>query len=262
MTQSTQKQEEREILRELLSATGIRPECSPVEGEKPDFMIQVSGRTVGVEVTMYRSDKTVAVVGKHAVRRRQVESEWESFERSSLGFRREHAELKDVCILFRFRNIVPPRQKYGVFFQEILQFVRSRPQEVGTGYVQLWGPDFGSPLMIEYLEAICLRRCERGEWDSNVTAGFVDRPARTIAKIVAAKGELAKTYRPASELWLVIGHSGRPSEMVLPISGVSELDASPEIQRSLPFSPFSRVYVFTAMGLFKWDKTDDKWQVE
>jgi hypothetical protein len=225
-------------------------------------MIQVSGRTVGVEVTMYRSDKTVARVGKHAVRRRQVESEWESFEGSSLGFRREHAELKDVCVLFRFRNVVPPKQRYGMFYQEVLQFVCSKQQEISTGYVQFWRPDFVSPLMTEYLQAICLRRCERGEWDSNVTAGFVDRPACIIAKIVAAKGGLAKAYRPAAELWLVIGHSGRPSEMVLPISGVSEFDASPEIQRSLPFSPFSRVYVFTAMGLFKWDKMDDKWQVQ
>src|SRR5580704_4998378 len=59
MTRSTQKASERQTLDTLLSALGLRPEAKPVEGETPDFMLTLSGRRIGVEVTMYRSGDTV-----------------------------------------------------------------------------------------------------------------------------------------------------------------------------------------------------------
>ena len=67
--------------------------------------------------------------------------------------------------------------------------------------------------------------------------------------------------RDAGPLEAATGQSGKPSEMVLPINGASEFDASLDVQESLSCSPFSRVYVFTAMGLFRWDKRDGKWQL-
>lgn len=259
MTRPNQEKEEREILDELLSATGIRPECGPTKGEQPDFMMQISGLTVGVEVVMYQSGKKVT-----GGVRRAVEAEWECFERYSKVFRKEHYVFVDMYVLFRFKNIVPSRRQYEEFCQEILQFVCSKKGEVSAESVVFGVSDFTSPLMRMHLKAIgglVLKRCERDEWDSNITAGFVDsHPVCTISKIVAKKTILAKTYRRTDELWLVIGQSGRLSEMVLPINGASEFDASLDVQESLSSSPFSRVYVFTAMGLFRWDKRDGKWQ--
>lgn len=264
MTRSNQKQEECEILRVLLRVTGIRPESGPLEGEKPDFMMQISGRTVGVEVVMYQSDKTVACVGRRAFKKRAVESEWERLEEYSKDFRRENADLKGIYILFRFKNTVPPRKEYGAFLEEILQFVRSRQEVVSEEFAEFGMPDFTSPLMKKHLRAIgglVLRWCGHGEWDSNITAGFVDgHPTHTISRIVAKKTMLAKAYRKADELWLVIGQSGRLSEMVLPINGAPDLDASPDLQGSLSSSPFSRVYVFTAKGLLQWNKKEGNWQ--
>jgi hypothetical protein len=117
--------------------------------------------------------------------------------------------------------------------------------------------------MIKFLEIICLRRCgigETGYWDSNITGGFVQRPATTVARIV--KGKSGKSYRLADELWLVIQRSGLPSETVLPIRRVAEFNENSELQESLAASPFMAVYVFTAMGLFGWHRAASKWQSE
>ena len=259
MTRSNKKQKEYdEILHPLLCSTGIQPRCGPLGSENPDFMMQISDRMVGVEVTMFQSDKTVTCVGRRVIKRRAVESEWERFEKD---FKRKHADLKGIYILFRFKNIIPPQQEYDVFFQEILEFVRSILGAVSEEFMVFGMSDFPSSLMKKYLKpvgGITLRRCDGGEFDSNMTAGFVDScPARTISKIVVKK--TAKAYRKADELWLVIGQSGRPSEMVLPISGSSEFNACLDLQESLSSSPFSRVYCFTAGGLLQWNKRDGKW---
>jgi hypothetical protein len=266
MTRATQKQKESEVLRQLLFATGIQPECEPdVTGDKPDVMMRMFGRTVGIEVVTYQSGGTVVRAGRRRVERRAVESEWERLKTYSKEFQEKHPDLNDIYILFRFKSIVPPQEEYDLFLEEILRFVRSRQEAVSAEYVEFGMADFPSPLMKKYLKpirGITLRRGERGELDSNITAGYVDsHPASTISKIVSKKAEKAKEYRKADELWLAIGQSGQLSEMVLPINGACDFDASPDLQESLLSSPFSRVYVFTAMGLFRWDKREGNWQL-
>jgi hypothetical protein len=252
MTRSIQKENERGTLAELVAATGVQLESCPMEGEAPDFTIQISGRTIGVEVTIYQSGKTIAGIQKRA-----VEAEWEELEVSSRQFQNENIELAGIYILFRFKDSVPPRRDRDTFFCEILEFVRENEHGIGDEWADFWQYQLTSPLMIKYLKAIVLRRSGRSEWDSNITAGFIDRPAATISRIVAEKS--SRNYRSSDELWLVIQRSHRPSEMVLPISGVSELNASLDLQRNLTVSLFSRVYAFTAMGLFLWNRDSGGW---
>jgi len=266
MTRSTQKNEEMVILRAIQHCSGINQDCCLEEGENPDFMLQIEGRTVGVEVTMFRSGRTVAGFGRRALSRRSVESEWERLEAASKEFRSHNTQVQNVYILFRFRGLVPQQREYQSFFQEILQFICSRPGSVTENFTSFGATDFMSPmspLMSKYLKpsnGLTLRKSEEGEWDSNLTAGIVDGfPAQTISKIVVNKA--AKIYRKADELWLVIGQSGRPSEMVLPIRGSDELGESLELRESLVLSPFSRVYVLTAMGLIWWSRDKGSWQL-
>lgn len=113
--------------------------------------------------------------------------------------------------------------------------------------------------MVKYLMHIAANIHESGEWDSNKTSGFEDRPANAIARIIADKICKVKSYRKTNEMWLVIERSGRPSETVLPIRGIAEFNENPEIRDNLTNGPFLRVYVFTAMGLFQWDRPGE-WQ--
>jgi hypothetical protein len=255
MTRPIKKAEEREIVERLLSAIHLNAEIDDT-CEKPDIILEAPDRPkIGVEVTMYASSK---VVGN--VTLRQVEAAWESVEFASREFRNENPILGDVAIIFRFRNVLPEKKEYSTFFQEIRDFVVAKKREITAQFAVYSSYQFTSPLMTKYLTDIAVNLHKSGEWDSNKTSGFVDRPANTIAKIISEKASKAKFYRKTQEIWLVIARSPRPSEFVLPISGIGEFSANVEIFESLKTAPFSRVYVFTAMGLFCWLQAGG-WQV-
>jgi hypothetical protein len=74
MTTVEKKIFERTTLDTVLGALGIKPDGKPEAGEAPDFMMKVSGRRIGFEVTAYQSGSTVE--GSDANRRR-AEAEWE-----------------------------------------------------------------------------------------------------------------------------------------------------------------------------------------
>ena len=113
-----------------------------------------------------------------------------------------------------------------------------------------WPPQFTAPLMSKYLQVLYVRLTEFAEWYSNIRAGWVGRPDATLAEIVLGKS--AKTFRPTNELWLVIQCSYRISETLLAINGVDDFNAVPDLLPALQASPFVKVYVLTATGLFQW----------
>jgi hypothetical protein len=252
MTRSIQKESEHEALMKLLADIGIKPDSDPTPGETPDFLLSLRGRLVGVELTKYQSGKVVAAVSQRA-----IEAAWEEFEKSASSFRLTHADINDFNVHFSFKDRVPSRKEHIAFLQEFSLFVSARQDAIGSEFVEYWIPDFSSMLMQQYLKALVVRRHASGEWDSNLTGGFVDRPATRIATIV--KEKTTKGYRVTDELWLAIQYSHRPSEMVLPVTGPSELDACPDLQRNLSSSPFSRVYVCSAMGVFQWFRKSGRW---
>jgi len=73
MTRPNQKEGERRTLNAALAALDLQADREPADGETPDFIVSVAGRTIGVEVTMYRSGDVI----EGGTGRRQVENEWE-----------------------------------------------------------------------------------------------------------------------------------------------------------------------------------------
>lgn len=254
MTRPIQKQSERDTLRTLFFVLDMPPEISCEDGEAPDFMVQIDDRTIGIEVTMYQSGQIVAATG---IQKRKVESEWERFNCSSRFFREEQPDLRNICILFRFKDSVPPSKERQLFLTEILDFIRLRRSELGPQYLVFSRHQFTSPLMMKYLSDLCLCVCEHADWDSNVTAGFLGRFDENVAGIVTKKS--VKLYRQATELWLVIQCSGRISETMLPINGADDFNRNVVLRTNLHTGPFSKVYISTAMGWFQWDKVGE-WQ--
>ena len=225
----------------LLVDIGIRLDTDPTPGEAPDFLLSLRGCLVGVELTKYQSGKGIATVSQ-----RTIEAAWEEFARSASDFRRAHADLNDFAVYFRFKSMVPSRKEHAPFLQELFLFLGTKQEAIEGDFVEFWIPDFSSMLMQQYLKALVVRRHACGEWDSNLSGGFVDRPAARIATIVGEKA--TKTYRVTDELWLAIQYSHRPSEMVLPVTGPAELDACSDLQRNLASSPFSKVYSNTELN--------------
>jgi hypothetical protein len=225
MTPRSKEEAERNILERLLLTKGIVPETPPQKGETPDFMVQISSRTIGVEVTTYQSGKTIiAPDGRRE--RREVEAEWECLKCFSNSFRDEHPDLKNIGIIFWFKTLVPQEKEYRNFLLEVKNFISSKHNEIGDTLRVYWNYEFTSPspLMEKYLKYIAVNIHENAEWDSDkASGGFIDPPAGIVARRVLAKSvKKGKTinYRNAAELWLVIDSSGRNSETNLPIKGV------------------------------------------
>jgi hypothetical protein len=240
MTRPSQKESERRTVGELLSALGITPDKLEAS-EQPDFMLTLHDRTVGVEVTVYRSGKTVGGAGVKRRKRREVEAEWESLRLALREFRAAQPDISNIAVGLMFQNVVPPRGEHQQFMEEVAAFIRSR--EIRSDRTR-WCK-FASPLMKKYLHTLVLNKSEFAEWYSIIDAGWVAGVADSnLPEIVAEKA--TKIYRPSDELWLIIQCSHRISETV--ILSVDDLNAIP-----MQGGPFSKIYLLSLDGVFQWD---------
>jgi hypothetical protein len=244
MTRPNQKVSERLTLNAVLEALGVRPDQEPDQGETPDFTLLLSGRTVGVEITMYRSGATV----EDGTGRRQVENEWELLKVASDRFRGDHPDFRDINVGLMFTASVPPRRQHAEFIAEIAAFVRDHATELSSNDLTFWPPSFASPLMRRFLRTLHLRTDRFAEWHSNLAGGYVARPDQAIAAMVAGKSD--KRFRPADELWLAIQCGTRISEMMLDIMGVDDFNSVPSLE---PYV-FSRVFVLAFTGAYEWQR--------
>jgi hypothetical protein len=254
MTRETQKSDELRTVNTILAALGVRPDQSPESGEAPDFIVQLSGRRIGVEVTMYNSGDVVD--GRYPLR--AVESEWDKLKEASDGFRIARPELRDIKVGLMFQGVAPPQKHHAKFMQEIADFVEVHRHELRSEDTNYYPENFSSaPLMREYLQALHVRVCEFATWYSSLIAGFVATAATsTIADTVAAKSALK--FEPVDELWLAIQCSRRISETMLPLPGA---DGAADFENvpSLEDYQFSRVFVVTWTGVYQW-KANDSWR--
>jgi hypothetical protein len=129
MTRPERKNEERRTLDKLLSFLGIRPEEIDDKGETPDFMLQISGRTIGVEVTTYQSGKIIGRLSKRA-----IEAAWEYLKDFSNSFKLKYPFLKDIHVYFRFKELVPSKSEANAFLIEIEDFVCAKHSALARTY--------------------------------------------------------------------------------------------------------------------------------
>src|ERR1700730_10103103 len=223
MTRPSQKHAERRTLDAVLAALGLHPDQEPKAGEAPDFTVLLSGRVIGLEITLYRSGEAMADGSK----RRAVEGEWELLKAASDAVRTQNPDLRNINVGLMFKDTVPPRRHHAAFLEEIASFVRSRVAELTSRDLECWPPSFLTPLMQAYLCTLFIRQDQFAEWHSNLAAGYVGLPGHTIAEIVAEKS--AKRFRPTDDLWLAIQCGTRISEMMLDIMGVGDFEAVPSL---------------------------------
>jgi hypothetical protein len=244
MTRASQKEAERRTLRAALAALGLHADREPIGGETPDFMVPVSGRTIGVEITMYRSGDVI----EDGTGRRQVENEWELLKAAADGYREAHPEFRDINVGLMFAAPVPPRRQHTEFIAEIVAFASEHADKLSSEDLTFWPPSFTSPLMRQFLRTLYLRHDQYAEWYSSVAFGYVARPGQIIADIVAEKS--SKKFRPADEQWLVIQCGARISEMVLDLTSINDFASVP----SLAGSAFSRVILLGNTGAYEWQR--------
>jgi hypothetical protein len=244
MTRETQKQDESRTLRTILDAIGLRPNSDPEYGEAPDFIIDVAGRRIGIEVTLFNRGTMTQDVPMRA-----VESEWERLYETAEKARKKSDDFRNLNVGVMFRDKVPPRKEHTHFIKEVFDFARAHRTRLSNRTMEFWPWDFQSPLLRTYLQTLYLRIDPYAQWFSNVTAGWVGRPDGAISAIVAEKSR--KTYRSTDELWLAIQCTHRISETISDLMGVEDYVAVPSFADCI----FSRVFVLTFTGHYEWNST-------
>jgi hypothetical protein len=96
----------------------------------------VSGRSIGVKITMYRSGEVVG----GSMTRRQVESEWDIY--------RERLRVSGIngpdTVGLMFKGAVPPRKQLAAFMEEIVAFVGDHTAELTARDNTYWHDQFST----------------------------------------------------------------------------------------------------------------------
>jgi hypothetical protein len=250
VTRKNQKDAEQLVLDRILAALALTPDSKPEMGEAPDFVIQLCGQSVGVEMTSYRSEDII----DGTVKRRAAESEWDQLKAAAQKFWSQYDDLRNVNVGVMFKEGVPRRRDHCAFIQEVAAVVRHhlaklRPEK------QNFGPSASSPLMYHYLERLVLRTGPYAEWYSNLSFGYLARPSESnIPDIVKDKSN--RRFRSTDELWLVIHCGPGMSEMTLELDGLEDFRSIHGLDRS----NFARVFVFTYTGTYEWSRSTGDWK--
>jgi len=250
VTRKIQKDAERPDLDRILAALALTSDSEPEAGEAPDFIIQLRGQSVGVEITLYRSGEII----HGTVKRRAAESGWDLLKAAAQEFWSQHDDLRAVNVGVTFKGRVPRRGDHHSFIQEVAAFVRQHLAKL-RAEKQNFVPSASFPLMYQHLERLVLRTGPYAEWYSNLSFGYLPRPNESkISAIVEGKSK--KQFRPTNELWLVINCGTRMSEMMLELNGVDDFHAIVGLDRS----KFDRIFVLTYMGTYEWARMTGKWR--
>jgi hypothetical protein len=214
VTRKIQKDAERGALDRILAALALTPDSEPEVGGSPDFIIQLRGQSIGVEITLYSSGEII----DGTVNRRAGKSGWDLLKAAAQEFWSQRDDLRAVNVGVTFKGRVPRRRDYRAFIEEVAAFVRQHSGELQLKNKNFF-PSASSPLMHRYLAQLVLRTDSHAEWYSNFSSGWVARP--NDSKIPdTVKNKSKKKFRPTNELWLVIDRGPHISEMTLELDGV------------------------------------------
>jgi hypothetical protein len=152
MTRETQKRDEEQTLRAVLKAIGLSADIEVQYGEAPDFIVEVDGRRIGVEITLFSSGVTT-----DGVPMRAIENEWEQLQQSAETARKNSEEFRNLNVGVMFHGKIPSRKDHPRFIAEVFDFARAHRADLNDGRKRYWRWDFHSPLLKEYLHNLHLR---------------------------------------------------------------------------------------------------------
>ena len=156
MTRDTQKQRERQILNFYLQK--VKLSAIVLQGpEPPDFVLEIEGRRIGVEVMEYHQQFKTS----DGYSRREVEAAWKKVRDYIATFRRSRREFDSLSVLLWFKAIrVPSSGEMPRFVEElavVLAKVRPAPNSES---VRVELSSFDSSTLKKYVHAITVAYVE------------------------------------------------------------------------------------------------------
>ncbi|MFD1199948.1 hypothetical protein ACFQ3K_16780 [Brucella gallinifaecis] len=218
-----QKQAEREQLKSYLAACDIEIADDHIEPtERPDFILKIGSRDIGVEVTEY-----------HVSGRRQVEEAWNRLRH--LAFERKDYPLNRWVKLYFQEMRVPPTRDLDGFINEVIRFSDLHPE------IEQAAPDADIyPILARYIDSISVSstKAHRIMWFWNYDVAWVGPLESELISILAQKAKSA--VASTSDYWLIIAGGNRLSTL-LGLMDANQLRIMPNLESALLGSPFERV---------------------
>jgi hypothetical protein len=249
----TNAEVEENYFNDFLNRAGYEPKNiihQPEHEQPPDFIIELGGQRIGIELTEFHSQAK----GAQVYTRRQIEEEWRKFQHCHLMPEvRNVPHLKTYNGLLFFKKLtLPPRSKYSAFVSEIVQF-SPKHCNLNKGEEKsfnCFGPEF--QLMNNYLQELHLRNVGfemTWEWGHNF--GSVGPNEDELINIIKRKinGLNKSGWNSLSEKWLLVVSGHRPSQWIghSSLQLESGLPGFKELNLLLHKSGLDKIFIFPKM---------------
>jgi hypothetical protein len=205
------KRKELFYLEPFLKLYGVSPTKITLNVESPDFIINYSGKKIGIELTEYHSLREIL---GHS--RREVESNWERLQGEIYEKVKLDKELMGICVSIFFRKVfLPSRRESLPFIDELINctkvFIMKSKKSVLV-------PE-KYKILSKYVDVIDIYKIGGNShlrWNSNLNVGFIGLSEEGLLSIIESKINKGEKYRlrGLNELWLLVVFGHRISQSV------------------------------------------------
>jgi len=248
------KKKEKELfyLKAFFELCGISPAKINSDVESPDFIINYSGKTIGIELTEYHSSSNIL---GHS--RREVESNWERLQAEIYEKVKLDKELMGICVLIFFRKVFLPSQRESVPFIDELINCAKVFMEKGKKTVLV--PE-KYKILNKYVDEIDIYKIEGSShlrWESSLNVGSIGLTEEGLLNIIESKINKGEGYRLKSlnELWLLVVFGHRISQSAPPKLKY-KLEEFGNLNSILSKSSYNNIFLYLYMYdvIYRWPK--------
>lgn len=242
-----QVENERFILEKFLSAMNMQADSIDrgplVKGNhKPDFVVCIDGRRIGIEeTTYYRRQRP-----NESQPRQAKENAWSVLRRVIERARQNYSGLSEIRGAIRFKDFrLPPSKEYDSFANELFEFAMSKIGELSSEHKRYRTFSEKYSHLSRYLEYLELKHvgCYM-YWDWRHKADGVGLQEGELYSIIRDKID-KHVQSQFDEDWLLITSGTQMSQqMGLQHLFAAQMNEFSEIIDLLAESPFDRIYIY------------------
>jgi len=219
----------------LLGLTDIVP--AELDPPRPDFLIFIDHKSVGVEITEYHFVTKTA--SGHT--RRQVEQEWERLRRDLMRQVDQMSDLKGVHATLMFKELrLPSSRERSDFISQLIECTKKH-----VASLPLSVSDFKHfPILSSYLNKVQLKRIDFSmSWDWNGNIAWIGTNQDALVKCIQKKTNKKYDLTGLDEIWLLVVSEPYLSQTMW-IKDEQVLQSMAEVNKLLRCLAFHKVYVF------------------
>jgi len=251
-----QTENEQFILENFFSVMGVEADSidrgPTVNGnDKPDFVVCIAGKKIGIEETTYYREQRP----DESHPRQAKENAWDNLKTVIEKARRDYSELNEVHGAISFKDFVlPPSREYEPFASELIEFTMDMLGGFGSDPKRYKTFDEKYLLLNKYVEYLKLQQveCYGMSWDWLHNADGVALQEAELRGVIQAKiGKHVQSH--VDENWLLITSRTQLSQQMGYLF-VEKMNKYKSVCDLLNDCPFDKVYIYdyTRRKVFLW----------